>query len=84
VLYELAELFDRKRIGKKRSREATETVQCQRKRISFNLSKNLVHQIGKPLPPPELRTPPSAKPSGSALKKGSSIGVKSVARKLTF
>ena len=59
---------------------------CQQKRISFNLSKNLVHEIGKPLPPAELRTPPSAKPSGSALKKGSSARFQSaaVARKLVF
>lgn len=73
------------------SRKLTDAVgkaveRCQQKRISFNLAKNLVHQIGKPLPAAELRTPPSSKPSGSALKKGTSVGVKpsAVARKLVF
>ena len=41
----------------------------EKRRISFNLEANVVHQIGKPLPPAEMRTPPGAKPRGSVLKK---------------
>jgi hypothetical protein len=44
-----------------------------KRRISFNLERNVVHKIGEPLPPAELRTPPSARPNGSALKKVSSL-----------
>jgi hypothetical protein len=45
----------------------------EKRRIKFDLERNVVHQIGKPLPPAELRTPPSAKPRGSVLKKVSSL-----------
>ena len=59
--------------GAKGAAAATPPPQHKR-RISFNLERNVVHQIGKPLPPAELRTPPSARPNGSALKKVSSLG----------
>lgn len=64
-------------------------IQSPKKKISFNLSKNVYHAVGKPLPPPEIRTPPSARPSGSALKTGSSVMGKgqfktNAARKLVY
>ena len=44
-----------------------------KRRITFDLERNVVHQIGKPLPAAELRTPPGAKPRGSVLKKESKL-----------
>lgn len=55
-----------------------------KKRISFDLKKNVVWSMNQPLPPPEIRTPPSAKPSGSALKKTSSVGKPKAARRLSL
>lgn len=55
-----------------------------KKRISFDLKKNVVWSMNQPLPPPEIRTPPSAKPSGSALKKTSSVGKPKAARRLSW
>ncbi|KAK9810440.1 hypothetical protein WJX72_010775 [[Myrmecia] bisecta] len=39
-----------------------------RKSVQFSLKKNLYHKVGEPVPPPAVRTPPAAKPKGSALK----------------
>ena len=44
-----------------------------RKKIKFDLQRNLTYQIGDVMPPAHLRTPPEAKPRGSALKKVSSF-----------
>lgn len=55
-----------------------------KKRISFDLKKNVVWSMNQPLPPAEIRTPPSAKPNGSALKKTSSVGKAKAARRLSF
>lgn len=46
---------------------------AEKRRISFDLKKNVVCAFGSPLPPPNVRTPPSAKPNGSALKRESSL-----------
>lgn len=43
------------------------------RRIKFDFDRNLVHQIGRPLPPAELRTPPRSKPKGGVLKRVSSL-----------
>eukprot|EP00892_Ulva_mutabilis_P006983 jgi/Ulvmu1/4657/UM002_0388.1 len=55
-----------------------------KKRISFDLSKNVVWKANQPLPPAALRTPPSAKPNGSALKTTSSVVKSKVARRISF
>jgi hypothetical protein len=52
---------------------AVQQTPPHKRRISFNLERNVVHKIGEPLPPAELRTPPSARPNGSALKRVSSL-----------
>jgi hypothetical protein len=46
---------------------------AEKRRISFDLGKNVVCEFGSPLPPAHVRTPPSAKPQGSALKRGGSL-----------
>lgn len=55
-----------------------------KKRISFDLSKNIVWKANQPLPPAALRTPPSAKPNGSALKVRSSVAKTKTARRLSL
>lgn len=39
--------------------------------VKFALKKNLYFTKGGPIPAPELRTPPTAQPKGSALKQSS-------------
>lgn len=39
--------------------------------VKFALKKNLYFAKGGPVPPADLRTPPTAQPKGSALKKSS-------------
>ena len=39
--------------------------------VKFALKKNLYFTKGGPIPPPGLRTPPTAQPKGSALKQSS-------------
>lgn len=63
--------------------EKVKQIKSQR-RISFDLKKNVVWSMNQPLPPAEQRTPPSAKPSGSALKKTSSVGKSKAARRLSL
>ena len=41
--------------------------------VKFALKKNLYFAKGGPVPPPDVRTPPTAKPKGSALKKSSAL-----------
>uniref|UniRef100_A0A1D2ABH4 Ribosomal RNA processing protein 1-like protein B n=1 Tax=Auxenochlorella protothecoides TaxID=3075 RepID=A0A1D2ABH4_AUXPR len=45
-----------------------------KKNVRFSLRRNLVMTIGEPPAPSEVRTPPSSKPKGPALKKASSLG----------
>eukprot|EP01018_Ginkgo_biloba_P008637 Gb_28774 [translate_table: standard] len=46
------------------------SVQKRVKKVRFSLKNNLVWKPYNPLPPENLRVPPSAAPRGSALKKG--------------
>ncbi len=41
--------------------------------VKFQMKNNLYFEKGGPVPPAEVRTPPTAKPKGSALKKTSSV-----------
>lgn len=45
-----------------------------KKSVRFSLKRNLVNVIGQPPKPADVRTPPTAKPKGSALKKEGLIG----------
>lgn len=49
---------------------AGKSAQRKVKRVRFSLKNNLVWKPYSPLPPENLRVPPSATPRGSALKKG--------------
>jgi ribosomal RNA-processing protein 1 len=42
--------------------------------VKFALKKNLYFTKGGPIPPADLRTPPTAQPKGSALKRRSLQG----------
>lgn len=52
------------------------------KNVRFALKKNLVMTIGQPPAPADIRTPPSSKPKGSALKLRSSFGNDPAPRRL--
>ena len=41
--------------------------------VKFALKRNLYFAKGGPVPPADVRTPPTAKPKGSALKRPSSL-----------
>ncbi|KAI0511133.1 hypothetical protein KFK09_011757 [Dendrobium nobile] len=56
--------------GSKTDRNAKMNV----KKVSFSMNKNLIWKPQNPLPPQNLRLPPSVTPRGSALKKGLSPG----------
>jgi hypothetical protein len=45
-----------------------------KKNVRFHLKNNLVMTIGEPPAPADVRTPPSSKPKGPALKKESTLG----------
>jgi hypothetical protein len=45
-----------------------------KKNVRFSLKRNLVMTIGQPPAPADVRTPPSSKPKGPALKKVSTLG----------
>lgn len=47
------------------------TVACVQ--VKFSMKNNLYFEKGGPVPPAEIRTPPTAKPKGSALKRVSSV-----------
>lgn len=46
----------------------------KKKKVKFVLKNNIVWKPNNPLPPQSMRTPPSATPRGSALKKGVPAG----------
>lgn len=46
----------------------------KKKKVRFSLKNNIVWKPHNPLPPQSIRTPPSATPRGSALKKGVPAG----------
>lgn len=46
----------------------------QKKAVRFSLKRNLVNVIGQPPKPEDVRTPPTSKPKGPALKKHSAFG----------
>ena len=46
----------------------------KKKKVKFMLRNNIVWKPNNPLPPQSMRTPPSATPRGSALKKGVPAG----------
>eukprot|EP00887_Chlorella_sp_A99_P001477 scaffold8.g1477.t1 len=48
-------------------------VSPTKKAVKFSLRKNLVMTIGQPPLPADVRTPPTSRPKGSALKKVSSV-----------
>lgn len=56
----------------------------RRKSVRFSLKKNLVRRIGEPPFPEDVRTPPTSKPKGSALKRTSGLAVDSRKKSLTF
>lgn len=45
-----------------------QSVPAKKRGVVINLKKNIYHKHGAPPPAPDIRTPPSAKPKGSALK----------------
>ncbi|KAG0602814.1 hypothetical protein M758_10G043300 [Ceratodon purpureus] len=47
---------------------------AKKKKVKFMLKNNIVWKPNNPLPPQSMRTPPSATPRGSALKKGVPAG----------
>ncbi|KAK9916211.1 hypothetical protein WJX75_000105 [Coccomyxa subellipsoidea] len=49
------------------------TESQRKKQVKFQMKNNLYFEKGGPVPPAEVRTPPTAKPKGSALKKTSSV-----------
>jgi len=56
----------------------------RRKSVRFSLKKNLVRRIGEPPFPEDVRTPPTSKPKGSALKQTSGLAVDSRKKSLKF
>lgn len=48
-------------------------ITARRKSVRFSMKSNLVMTIGQKPLPEDIRTPPNAKPKGSALKKTSSV-----------
>lgn len=48
--------------------EKTKEEEARRKSVRFSLKRNLVMTIGQPPLPEDVRTPPTSKPKGSALK----------------
>ena len=68
---------DKKKNKKKRKKTPVaddvsppDSTPCLRKSVRINLKKNLVRRIGEPPFPENVRTPPTSKPKGSALKQG--------------
>lgn len=59
------------------------SASARKKAVRFSLKRNLVNVIGQPPKPAEVRTPPTAKPKGSALKKESAFGGSAPERLLT-
>ncbi|XP_074368623.1 uncharacterized protein LOC141708755 [Apium graveolens] len=51
-----------------------ETSEKSAKKVRFSIKNNIVWKPHSPMPPQEMRLPPSATPRGSALKKGLSPG----------
>ncbi|KAL1816225.1 hypothetical protein ACET3Z_018799 [Daucus carota] len=51
-----------------------ETSEKSAKKVRFSVKNNIVWKPNSPMPPQDLRLPPSATPRGSALKKGLSPG----------
>lgn len=51
----------------------TASKEPRRKSVRFSLKRNLVMTIGQPPLPEDVRTPPTSKPKGSALKQVSTI-----------
>lgn len=49
------------------------SASAKKKAVRFSLKRNLVNVIGQPPKPAEVRTPPTSKPKGSALKKESAF-----------
>ncbi|BDA40606.1 probable ribosomal RNA processing protein 1 homolog B at N-terminal half [Coccomyxa sp. Obi] len=59
------------------SAAAEQVTQSQlKKQVKFSMKNNLYFEKGGPIPPAEVRTPPTAKPKGSALKKTSSVSAR--------
>lgn len=54
--------------------EAGKNAEMNIKKVRFSMNKNLIWKPQNPLPPQNLRLPPSVTPRGSALKKGLSPG----------
>lgn len=50
------------------------STSTKKKKVKFVLKNNIVWKPNNPLPPQSMRTPPSATPRGSALKKGVPAG----------
>lgn len=57
-----------KRAGKAVPAASAEAAASAKKHVKFALSRNLAHAFGAPVPPADVRTPPSSQPKGSALK----------------
>jgi len=62
-------------VGKSNGVEQTPgSNSTKKKKVKFMLKNNIVWKPNNPLPPQSMRTPPSATPRGSALKKGVPAG----------
>ncbi|CAL8467083.1 g6619 [Coccomyxa elongata] len=63
--------------GRQALMSAEQLTQSQlKKQVKFSMKNNLYFEKGGPVPPAEVRTPPTAKPKGSALKKTSSVSTR--------
>ena len=51
-----------------------------RVQVKFALKRNLYFAKGGPVPPADVRTPPTAKPKGSALKRSSLLPMGSLGK----
>ena len=69
---------------KKMKEEKTKDSVERRKSVRFSLKRNLVMTIGQPPYPEDIRTPPTSRPKGSALKKSEDLSEPARKRSLTF
>jgi len=70
----------KKRVKEQKTRDSVE----RRKSVRFSLKRNLVRTIGQPPYPEDIRTPPTSRPTGSALKKSEDLSEPARKRSLTF
>lgn len=69
---------------KKMKEQKTSNSGERRKSVRFSLKRNLIRTIGQPPYPEDIRTPPTSRPTGSALKKSEELSEPARKRSLTF